>query len=122
MTGDNACVMFAMTKRWLVTFTRKKQPMAGSHRFAFLFRNPSAFLKPKDPVMASRSPLQFLSVLSGAFTNLMLTVMPILFAIPDAITLEPAVAKTIKNVPAPRGSAGNFYHTACPKGRKGTHL
>jgi hypothetical protein len=48
-----------MTKRWLVTFTRKTQPMAGSHRFAFLFRRPFAFLKPKVPVMASRSLWDF---------------------------------------------------------------
>src|SRR5437762_2220553 len=48
-----------MTKRWLVTFTRKTRPMAGSHRFASLFRKPSALLNHKAPVMVSRSPWDF---------------------------------------------------------------
>jgi hypothetical protein len=45
------------------------------------FRKPSAFLKPKVPVMASRSLWDFYPFYLGRFTNLMLTVMPVLFAI-----------------------------------------
>jgi hypothetical protein len=33
--------------------------MAGSHRFVYLFRKPSAFLNHKAPVMANRSPWDF---------------------------------------------------------------
>jgi len=35
--------------------------MAGSHRFAFLYRKHSAFLTHKIPVMANRSPWDFSS-------------------------------------------------------------
>src|SRR5260370_21383545 len=76
-----------MTKRWLVTFTRKTQPMAGSHRFAFLFRKSSAFLKPNVPVMASRRPWDFSPFYLGRLLNLMPKVMPVLFAIPDGDAL-----------------------------------